>query len=162
LTRKEKEQCIQKEDGKVFEIFNVEIDVAYLNAYYAVSKQSTNEISSTGRLGVFEIASSKGGPSFLARWDGGSRGEGKKEKYDLDIDIEGVPAEERIRFKNGRGGYSGHHTTKVASDAGHAYQVFLRTPAERIFEGSVRFSLHRKLRFEESIALTETFGHTNQ
>ena len=156
MTRNEKEQRIQKQNGKVFENFNVEIHQIYLNPNYTLSKQSANEISSTGRLGGFEITPSRNGPSFSARWDGGSRDEGKKEKYDLDIDIDRVPEEERTRFKNGQGGYSGHHTINVPSDTGHAYQVFLRTPSELIFEGSVCFSLLRKQGFEASIEFTAT------
>ena len=87
---------------------------------------------------------------------GGSRDEGKKEKYDLDIDIARVAEEERTRVKNGQGGYCGHRTMNVPSDTGHVYQVFLRTPSEMIFEGSVCFSLLRKQGFEASTEFTAT------
>ena len=148
MTRNEKEQRIQKQNGKVFENYNVEINQVYLNPNYTLLKQSANVISSTGRLGVFELTPSRDGPSFSARWDGGSRDDGKTETYDLDIDIDRVSEEERTRFKNDQGGYTGHHAINVPSDTGHAYQVFLRTPREIIFEGSVCFGLLRKQGFE--------------
>ena len=37
MTRKEKEERIQKEDGKAFETFNIKIDVTYLNPKYQFS-----------------------------------------------------------------------------------------------------------------------------
>lgn len=155
MTRNEKERRVQKQDGKVFGNLKVEIHPTYLNPKYTLPKQTANEISPTGLLKVFEINPFEGGPSFTARWDGGSREVGRKERYDLDIDIDGVSEEERSRFKNGQGGFSGHHTVKVPSDTGHKYQVSLRTPGEMIFEGTVCFSLHRKLGFDESIQFTE-------
>jgi hypothetical protein len=108
MMRKEKEQRVQKQDGKAFETYNVEMRTTYLNLKYAFSKQTANQITPTGRLDVFELNPSGDGPSFTARWDGGSRDVGKEERYDLDIDIHGVSDEEKRRFKNGQGGYSGH------------------------------------------------------
>jgi hypothetical protein len=155
MTRKEKEQRIQKQDGKVFENFSVEIRPTYLNPTYTLSDQTANEISPTGLLKVFELNSSGDGPSFTARWDGGNRS-GGSERYELDMDIHGVSDQERIRFKHGLGGYSGHHTTKLESNKGHAYQVSLKTPNELIFEGTVCFNLLRKHGFEASIQFRAT------
>jgi hypothetical protein len=126
MTRKEKEERVHRQDGKAFEAFNLEICTSWLNPKYTLSQQATTVISSTGLLKIFELNPSGGGPSFTARWDGGSRDEGRIEKYDLDIDIGGVSDEEQRRFQNGQGGYSGHHTINVESnDKGHAYQVSL-------------------------------------
>ena len=148
MTNKEKKERIQKEDGKAFETFNIERDVTYLNPKYTLSKQTANVMTGNGLLKVFELNSSQGGPSFIGRWDGGSRDPGKTERYDLDIDIYGVADEEKLRFKYEQGGYSGHHTKKVDSDKGHKYQVSLCTPDEKIFEGTVCFNLLRKIEFE--------------
>jgi len=153
VTRKEKEELVRKQDGKAFETQNVKIlQQTYLNPKYILSEQTANEISSTGQLNVFEIRPSGDGPSFTGRWDGGSRDAGKKERCDLDIDIDRVSKRQQRRFKKGKGGYSGHHTAKVASDTGHTYQVSLCTPDERIFDGIVCFNLLRKLGFEASIS----------
>ena len=91
----------QKEDGQAFETFNIEIDVTYLNPRYALSKQRVNVMTANGRLDVFELNPSGGGPSFIGRWDGGSRDPGKTERHDLDIDIYRVSDEEKLRFKRG-------------------------------------------------------------
>jgi hypothetical protein len=155
MTRKEKEERIRKEDGKAFETFNIEIDVNDLNPKYRLSKQEGNVITGSGLLKVFELNPSGTGPSFIGRWDGGSRDPGKTERYDLDVDIYGVSSEEKRHFKKGERGYSGHHTTKVESDRGHKYQVSLRTPDEKIFEGIVCFNLHRKVGVSDQISVRD-------
>ena len=115
MTNKEKKERIQKEDGKAFETFNIERDVTYLNQKYTLSKQTANVMTGNGLLKEFELNPSEGGPSFIGRWDGGSRDPGKTERYDLDIDIYRVSREEKRRFNKGEREYSGHHTTKVES-----------------------------------------------
>jgi len=70
MTRKEKEERIQKEDGKAFETFNIKIDVTYLNPKYQFSEQTANVMSGNGLLKVFELNPSGDGPSFIGRWDG--------------------------------------------------------------------------------------------
>lgn len=137
----------QEKDAKAFETYNIEIDVTYLNPKYTPPKQTANVRTGEGLLKVFELNPSGDGPSFVGRWDGGSRDPGKTERYDLDIDIYGVSDEEQLRFKKGERGYSGHHTTKVESERGHKYQVSLCTPDEKIFEGTVCFNLLRKIEF---------------
>jgi hypothetical protein len=138
----------QKKDGRAFETYNIEIDVTYLHPKYSLSKQTANVRSGEGLLKVFELNPAGDGPSFIGRWDGGSRDPGKTERYDLDIDIYRVADEEKLRFKYGQGGYSGHQTKKVDSGKGHKYRVSLCTPDEKIFEGTVCFNLLRKIEFE--------------
>src|SRR5258705_8571317 len=101
MTRKEKKERIQEQDGKAFETFNIEIDVTYLNPKYPPPKQTANVMTGNGLLKVFELNPSGSGPSFIGRWDGGSRDPGKTERYDLDIDIYGVSPQELCHFKKG-------------------------------------------------------------
>ena len=155
VTNKEKKERIQKEDGKAFETFNIERDVTYLNQKYTLSKQTANVMTGNGLLKVFELNPSEGGPSFIGRWDGGSRDPGKTERYDLDIDIYRVSREEKRRFNKGEPGYSGHHTTRVESERGYKYQVSLCTPDEKIFEGTVCFNLHRKIGVSDQISVRD-------
>jgi hypothetical protein len=154
MTRKEKEQKVLKEDGKVFEISNLMIYEACRNPNYSLVKCATNAITPTGYLVVFELQPISGiGPSFVGRWDGGSRDEGKTERQDLDIDISGVPESERRRFENQQGGYSGHHSKRLRSATGHVYEVYIRTPKEgTIFEATVTFGVLRKLGFSATMA----------
>lgn len=139
-----------KEDGRVFEI-DCEIEQGYLNPKYSLSKEVA-VLSLTGWLKIFSLTPiSETGPSFVGRWDGGSRDVGKTERYDLDFDIHGVPEEERDWFKNGKNGYSGHHACRVSSAEGWEYEVFITTPSGTIFKGFVRLHLHRKIEFSETL-----------
>ena len=143
-----------KEDGRVFEI-NCEIEQSYLNPKYSLSKEVA-VITSTGWLKILSVSPASGGePSFVGRWDGGSRSVGNTERYDLDFDIHGVPKEERDWFKNGKHGYSGHHASRVSSAAGWEYEVFVTTPSGTIFKGFVRLHLHRKIAFSEMLRIGE-------
>src|SRR5438067_11595199 len=104
-----------KQDGRVFEV-NCEIEQTYLNPKYNLSKEEPAAVlSPTGWLKIFNLTPiSWPGPSFVGRWDGGSRDVGKTERFDLDFDIYGVSEEEREWFKNGKNGYSGHNSTRVS------------------------------------------------
>jgi hypothetical protein len=147
MTRDEKQRRVQRLDGKVFEIHNVRVDPTYLNPEYVLSAQPSNEISPTGWLKIFELSPTReGAPSFVARWDGGSRDNGTKQ--DLDIDIYGVSEEDRSHFNNERGGYSGHRSINLPNTERHTYSVSIRLPSELIFEATVSFGLLRKLGFE--------------
>ena len=156
MTRDEKKRRILKEDGKAFAVYNIEIRPTFRSPIYTLSKQASSVISGTGLLKLFELNPSQDGPSFVARWDGGSRDKGKQERYDLDIDIEGVAAKEKRHFKQGQGGYAGHHTTRIDSDRGWKYQVCIRTPDGSIFEGTVCFNLHRKVGVSETLHFGDT------
>jgi len=129
----------------------VEIEVTYLNPNYALSNQAAKVVTGTGLLEIFRINPKVDGPLFIGRWDGGSREPGKKERYDLDIDIEGVSPEEKRRFMSGKGGYSGHHTIQIESDRGRKYHVSLCIPGAKIFDGSVCFNVLRKIGFEATL-----------
>jgi hypothetical protein len=156
MTRDEKERRVQREDGKAFETYNIEIRETYLNPKYSLSRNVSNVISRTGLLKIFEIKPAQNGPSFVGRWDGESRDRGKQERLDLDIDIEEVPPEEKRRFEKSDGGYTGHHTIRIDSDRGWKYQVSIRTPEGLIFEGTVCFNLHRKVGVSETLHISDT------
>lgn len=146
MTPEEKEQRVFKEDGKVFEISNLMIHEEYRNPDYSLVKCATNGLAPNGLLALFELQRISGtGPSFVGRWDGGSRDEGKTERQDLDIDIKGVTKSERQCFKDEERGYSGHHSEPLQSATCHVYEVHIRTPEEgTIFKATVAFSVLRK------------------
>jgi hypothetical protein len=45
------------------------------------------------------------------------------------------------------------------SDKGHAFKVSLGTPRGKIFEGTVRFNLHRKMGFGATLPMSGNLGH---
>lgn len=153
MNRTEKERKVQVQDGKVFEINSLTIGEGYLNPNYSLLKQDSAVLGATGRLDIFELRpKSGGGPSFSGRWDGGSRDKGKVERDDLDIDISGVSIAEQRRFRNGEDGYAGHHPKRIASTPARVYEVSIRTPNDGIiFDGTVSFSVHRKMEFRASM-----------
>lgn len=141
-----------KQDGRVFEI-DCEITEDYLNPEYKLSKEAA-ALSPTGWLKIFSLTPITGtGPSFVGRWDGGSRDVGKTERYDLDFDIQGVPVKDCDWFKNGKHGYSGHHACRVSSAEGWIYEVLITIPSGTIFKGFVQLRLHRRMEFSETLQL---------
>ena len=149
-----REEKALKEDGKVFAISNLIVDIAYQDPTYNIIKSATNAITQHGLLEVFKLEPISGiGPSFVGRWDGGSREVGKKERQDLDIDIECVSESEGRRFRAEKDGYSGHHSTPLHTAAGWAYEVVIRTPKEgMIFKANVTFGVLRKLGFPATMS----------
>lgn len=156
MTRKEKEEAVQREDGKAFNTYAIDIEQNHLSPSYQVVKRPSHAISGTGLLKVFELTGPPNGPSFVGRWDGGSRGEGQKKKFDLDIDIRGVSPTQEYDFKHCKNGYAGHHADRVESDRGWKYQVRVRTPEDGlIFEATVCFNLHRKVGLADNLSVSD-------
>ena len=63
------------------------------------------------------------------------------------------------RFENGKDGYSGHHTEKVVSDKGHAFEISIGTPHGKVFEGVGCFNLHRTMGFGATLPMSGNLGH---
>lgn len=159
MDRKEKETRVLKQDGKVFEIHDLRIDERYRSEEYSLSKVDLPAITPTGRLIIFELRLVGGsGPSFVGRWDGGSWSAGKQERDDLDIDIEGVSRSVVRQFERGKAGYSGHHSTRVPTVTTRAYQVCICIPEKMIFDGTVSFSVLRKMAVSATTATTAAIG----
>jgi len=151
----EREEAKQ-EDGKVFEIRDIEIERTYLSPKYTLSYEPIANISGTGRIDVFALTPISGkGPWFVGRWDGGRRRSTRPQPSDLDVDIEGVSKLEKNRFKREERGYSGHHTLRQPSAKGWKYKVSLKTATDGgIFEGEVCFTAHRKLAFLATVSMS--------
>lgn len=157
MNRKEKEDRVLRQDGKVFEARDLRIDEQYRNEEYVLSKPDVPTITPTGQFVIFELRSvAPSGPYFVGRWDGGCRSVGKQERDDLDVDILGVSEAATRQFKKGVGGYSGHHSTKVPTLTGRAYRVCISIPQKMIFDGTVSFSALRKTEFSATTATMAT------
>jgi hypothetical protein len=151
MTREQKEQRVQKQDGKAFENYNIKIRRSYLNPKYHLKRQTANVITPTGLLKVFELTSLTTGPSFTGRYYRDS----KQTAPELKIDIDRVSPGEKQRFKRGRGGYAGHHAEKVLNSPDRKYRVCIRTPNELIFKGTILFNLHFKMEIEEKLTFKD-------
>lgn len=146
-----------KQDGKVFDVVNVTRTEKYLKPGYRwEAGAGTRE--STGKLTIFRlIPSDETLPSFEARWDGGNR-ETNRERFELDVDIQGVSKSEKRKFEKCSGGYSGHHTKEIPVTEGHAYEVSISTPADKIFDGTVSFAVRRQLAISVSVPVQTSLG----
>ena len=155
MDRKIKEQRVQQPDGKVFHVRDLEIEGPDQDRRYAC-KHGDGQLTPTGHLVVFELTPDCSTlPSFVARWDGGKRGPGNQERFDLDIDILGKP-DDVWTFKKRQAGYCGHHTKRIFSTKGWGYEVLVKIPSGVIFDATCRFTLHRRVGLTLSGAGTVT------
>ena len=126
-------------DGQARILGNLQITARYLSSDYKVL---THDLArgETGLLKVFSlIPNAASEPRFEARVDDGKPG--KRREPELDIDIEGVAAATKSDFKAKRMGYSGHHSKRSSNPDQRIFDVEIATPAGRIFEGEVSFSV---------------------
>jgi hypothetical protein len=95
-------------------------------------------MTSTGHLTFFDLVPvSEGLPSFEARWD--------EKDESVDIDIKGVSEQDKNLFKHGKGGYSGHWSRRTpTANTIYTYEVYIRIPRGRVFEGTVDFTVVRR------------------
>jgi hypothetical protein len=145
MDRNQKEQRVQKADGKVFNIADFTKNVRYQSQDY-IFQQGDGSLTPTGHLVIFRLERISGEPlSFVARWDGGSREPGKS-KFELDIDMCSKEKDEVKKFIGGQAGYSGHHAIKKTDVSNcHCYEVLIKTPNDVVFEATVSFTVHRQL-----------------
>jgi hypothetical protein len=142
-------------DGRVFAIHNIKLEERYRHPDYDYTL-GDGALSETGRIDLFELKSKKpNDPSFIARWDGGNRVFPHKIQYAVDIDIQGVSKAEQRRFRKGKGGYSGHHTTRASPDE-NRYEVLITTPSGVVFDATVSFNRHHGIAFTTKIDIVVT------
>ena len=129
MTRKEKEECIQR-SNRVVGNRDISIQEIYRSQHYTCSQRIANTITSTGLLTVFKLMPlSVNLPYFVARWDE------KNQTIDIDIKGKGVSKTEKDLFKKGKGGYSGHWSVKVPSTATtFTYYVCIQTRRGRFLK----------------------------
>ena len=159
MLRGAKEERVQRQDGKVFEVRDLKISEEYRNPNYQLLEHNPAVLTRTGHLKIFELLPLRTSePTFEARWDGGSRDPGNHEKQDLDIDIRGVSLLAKRRFRKGIHGYSGHHSIRDTSAEGRVYKLEICIPGKAVFRGTVSFTVHRRLERSTAIRPVATLG----
>jgi hypothetical protein len=110
--------------------------VCYCDTSYALELYKEPRTAPNGRLDIAELRPKEGTlPSFLFRWD--------EKDNQLDVDIQGVSSTVKKCFKNGIGGYKGHHPQQVQSEGkGRIFEVDIRIPEKRIFHGCMTFGIN--------------------
>lgn len=125
-------------DGKAFKTTEVKVIENWRHPKYEMIKYRENRITDTGLLLVAELRPMEENlPRFLFRWD--------EKAESLDVDITDVSEEIKRKFKRGREGYEGHHPKRVPDEKEIIFEVCIRTPQGKVFEGKISFGLHREL-----------------
>lgn len=125
-------------DGKAFKTTEVKVIEKWIHPKYEMIKYRENRITDTGLLLVAELRPMEENlPRFLFRWD--------EKAESLDVDITDVSEEIKRKFKRGREGYEGHHPKRVPDEKEIIFEVCIRTPQGKVFEGKISFGLFREL-----------------
>ena len=124
-----------QEDGRAFEIRNINVSSPYLDPGYVLKCESDASISPTGEWTIFRLEHPDG-HYYRGRWD-------EKER-ELDVDL--FPTSSAQIALND---FRGHHTHRSNLD-GWTFDIDVYRDSASIFSGSVTFSLVRKVAFEAS------------
>lgn len=127
-------------DGQAISLSNLQITTGYLDPDYQLIQHHELTRGETGLLRVFSlIPKTNAKESFEARVDDG--GPGRRRQPELDIDIKGAGRAAERDFKSSRNGYIGHHNNRSPDPDRRIYDVEIATPAGKVFEGEVAFSV---------------------
>ena len=123
---------VKKKDGKVFEVNKVQIvGPFFVNSDYDLKLFPNNRIERTGYLPIASLKpNSEGLPIFTLRWDQ------KGDTVDVDID-NNVDSDTIQKFKNGKDGCSGHHSTKEKIGKGRVFKFNIKFFGKEIFKGNL-------------------------
>ena len=131
-------------DGKAFKTTEVKVIEKWIHPKYKMIKYRENRITDTGLLLVAELRPMEENlPRFLFRWD--------EKAESLDVDITDVSEEIKRKFKRGREGYEGHHPKRAPDEKEIIFEVCIRTPQGKVFEGKISFGLFRELEASKSL-----------
>jgi len=116
-------------------VFNIKVELVYLNPDYYLELLQNNEITEQGLLLCSKLKPQQPLlPEFRIRWD---------EKGDhLNVDMisdEGCQDD----WKNETHGYKGHRSQKASDRLGRAFNLLITTPDLKAFEGVISFNLAR-------------------
>lgn len=115
-------------------MFNLKIKTDYIDPSYNLTFTDINHISDTGLVELFKITPKELSlPFFKGRWD--------EKDNQVDIDINNVSKSIYNSFKTGRGGYAGHHSTRL-SESPRKFLAEINIPGKLIFRGEITFNIN--------------------
>jgi hypothetical protein len=125
-----------RKDGRAFGVTKVAVEPGHvLHPDYDLRIETPRRITRTERLVVLELVPKvEGLLGFSGRWD--------ERDGHLDIDPVGGSRSAKAKFRNGRGGYRGHHPTLLTD---RLFDVDVQVPGSIVFRGVVSFGLSRQL-----------------
>jgi autotransporter translocation and assembly factor TamB len=129
-------QTIQREDGKVFEVRNIHLEIAAISAKYEISVPGQATFGPTGEWTIFEIRHKSGSHTFRGRWD--------EKGSEIDVDLLGLGNDEAVAFKRSKHRSSGHHTTRQDSEE-WKFKLSIVYKGIQVLDGVLTFELLRKV-----------------
>jgi len=144
-------RIVQQQDGKAFGTTVAQVESGYaLDPEYELGGLVPTRIGDTGLLKVFTLTPPEGSglPAFFGRWD--------EKATSLDIDITGTCGDFERLFKQGHGGYGGHHPAQLAGDA-RRFQVEVRIPGRVVLRAVVAFGVERGVAIGHAVKLDVEF-----
>jgi hypothetical protein len=131
------------EDGRVFSINNIKIEVNHLNINYSIHEFNGSELTETGLLKLIEFRSSDESlPYFIVRWD--------EKNYTIDTDIYNCSKDVRKAFLKKQNGYNGHHT-KLLNESPRLFKLEIFLPTLIVFRGTITFNAHRRMTVMDTV-----------
>jgi hypothetical protein len=123
-------------------VFNVKVNVNYLNPQYDIDIPQENKITDQGLLLVGKIVPKQHYlPQFSLRWD-------EKDNH-LNVDI--LPKE--IDWESENNGYIGHTLQKVNQSQGRAFSLIIKIPGQSVIDAIITLNLARDMEISESIGV---------
>ena len=126
-------------------VFNVKVELAYLNPDYELELLQDNKITEQGLLLCGKLKPKLTSlPKFLFRWD---------EKGDhLNVDM--IPDEGyHDDWQNETHGYKGHRPQKARDCPGRAFNLLITTPNLKVFNGVISFNITRNVAASVTIGM---------
>ncbi len=122
-------------DPKKYEAKKIKVDGAcgitittsHIDPGYDLRHTENVDATGTGHILLFKLAPLKPGlPRFSGRWDDAAQS--------VDVDLDG-PRHQRLAFKWGVAGYSGHHTTRPGPVPKYVVDIII--PGSHVFQGEI-------------------------
>jgi hypothetical protein len=135
-----------KEDGRVFEIRDVELTEHYSNPDYPYEFEPLAKLSDTAEWFLFLFMRRGGGAWFRGRWD--------EDQETIDVDILDVAAAEKRTFARSDTKF-GHHTIQGFDATRYLFHLNIARPnGERVFEGDISFTVLRKFATTDEVSVS--------
>lgn len=128
---------------RVDDAHNIEIEPKFIDPRYSLKSSSVRVTGKTGLTQLFEIIPHSGTlPGFVGRWD-------DKDQL-IDVDPEPRDCIDRDAWQGEKGGYRGHHTTKLSDDP-RIYYINLVTPNGSVFRARAQLNIEIGVRIADSL-----------
>ncbi len=124
----------------------ISLTTTHIDTRYLLQSSRNVDTTASAHIVLFSlIPNAPGMPLFRGRWDDRASA--------VDVDLVGS-LRQRLAFKRGLFGYSGHHTTQIATSPRRC-SISIYIPGTRIFQGEIELGTKIGVRLEGVLALND-------